>query len=155
MLLADLHARLAKLEADKNRIENEIVSVKQAIEKQSPFSKADKIALFRQLFIGNEDVYAKRWISRDGLKKGYSPVPKTFRGNDWLPVSDTVIRQHLEGKERYGTYAVKNQSFCCFLASTRRELPDEVLVGIPQYVAVVILQFEVDGVEMGKHLGNQ
>jgi len=116
MLLADLHARLAKLEADKNRIENEIVSVKQAIEKQSPFSKADKIALFRQLFIGNEDVYAKQWISRDGLKKGYSPVPKTFRGNDWLPVSDTVIRQHLEGKERYGTYAVKNQSFCCFLA---------------------------------------
>jgi len=116
MLLADLHARLAKLEADRQRIEEEILAVKRAIEKRSPFSKADKIALFRQLFIGNEDVYAKQWVSKDGVKTGYSPVPKTFKGSDWLPVSDAVIRQHLEGKARYGTYAVKNQSFCRFLA---------------------------------------
>jgi len=81
-----------------------------------PFSKSDKIKLFSQLFIGNELVYAKHWISKDGLKKGYAPVTKTFRGTDYIPVNDRVIQEHLEGKMRMGTYAVKNQTMCSFLA---------------------------------------
>jgi len=54
-----LYQKLARLEEQKSAIEQEIISVKQEIEKQSPFSKADKIALFRKLFIGNELAYAK------------------------------------------------------------------------------------------------
>ena len=111
-----LYQKLVRLEEQKFVIEREIIAVKQEIEKQSPFSKADKIALFRQLFIGNELVYAKHWVSKDGLKKGYAPVSKTFRGSDYIPVNDFVIQQHLEGKIRMGTYAVKNQSMCSFLA---------------------------------------
>ncbi|MGV6832489.1 MAG: TOTE conflict system archaeo-eukaryotic primase domain-containing protein, partial [bacterium] len=107
-----LYQRLFDLEEQKSVIEQEITVIKQEIEKRSPLSKADKIALFRQLFIGNELVYAKHWISKDGLKKGYAPVSKTFRGTDYIPVSDRVIQQHLEGKMRMGTYAVKNQSMC-------------------------------------------
>lgn len=116
MKLETLHARLARLEAEKRRIEDEITAVKHAIEKQSPFSKAEKIALFRRLFIGNDRAYAKQWVSKDGLKKGYAPATATFRGSDYLPVTDAVIRQHLEGKIRMGTYAVKNRSMCSFLA---------------------------------------
>ena len=35
-------------------------------------STAEKIALFRSLFRGREDVYAQRWESPDG-RSGYSP----------------------------------------------------------------------------------
>jgi len=111
-----LYKRLAYLEKQKSSIEKEIMWIKHEIEKQSPFSKANKIALFHKLFIGNELAYAKHWISKDGLKKGYAPVSKTFRGSDYIPVNDFVIQQHLEGKMRMGTYAVKNQNMCSFLA---------------------------------------
>ncbi len=116
MQLNQLYQRLATLEKQKAIIEEEIAAIKQDIEKQSPFSKANKIALFHQLFIGNELAYAKHWVSKDGLKKGYAPATKTFRGSDYISVSDQVVQQHLEGKIRMGTYAVKNQSMCSFLA---------------------------------------
>jgi len=116
MQLNQLYKQLATLESQKNNIEQKIVAIKQEIDKQSPFSKTSKIALFRKLFIGNELAYAKHWISKDGLKKGYAPVTKTFRGSDYIPINDFVIQQHLEGKIRMGTYAVKNQSICSFLA---------------------------------------
>jgi len=111
-----LYKRLTELEKQKSLIEKEIIAVKQEIDKRPPFSKADKIALFRTLFIGNELAYAKHWVSKDGLKKGYAPVTKTFRGSDYIPVNDFVIQQHLEGKIRIGSYAVKNQTMCSFLA---------------------------------------
>ncbi len=111
-----LYQRLETLEKQKAILEEEIVIIKKEIEKQSTFSKVDKIALFHQLFIGNELAYARHWVSKDGLKNGYAPVPKTFRGSDYISVNDQVIQQHLEGKIRMGTYAVKNQSMCNFLA---------------------------------------
>ena len=116
MQIEQLYKQLAILESQKADIENKIFFLKKEIEKLSPFSKVDKIALFRQLFIGNKLVYAKYWISKDGLKKGYAPVAKTFRGTDYIPVNDHIIQQHLEGKMRMGTYAVKNQTMCSFLA---------------------------------------
>ena len=112
----EFYRQLEILERQKSDIENKINAIVKEIEKLSSLSKASKIALFRQLFIGNEFVYAKYWISKDGLKKGYSPVTKTFRGTDYIPVNDYVIQQHLEGKIRIGTYAVKNQTMCSFLA---------------------------------------
>ncbi len=70
-----------------------------------------KIALFRSLFRGREDVYARRFESRRTGKSGYQPVC----ANEWvrgvceklrikcvdcsqrrlLPVTDEVIRGHL------------------------------------------------------------
>jgi hypothetical protein len=48
-------------------------------------SESAKIALFRSLFRGREDVYAYRWDGRDG-RSGYSPpcgtAPGGRRGND-------------------------------------------------------------------------
>lgn len=111
MQLNKLYQRLAYLEEQKVVIEDEITTIKREIEKQSPFSKADKITLFRKLFIGNELAYAKHWVSKDGLKKGYAPATMTFRGSDYIPVDDFVIQQHLEDKIRMGTYAVKNQKY--------------------------------------------
>jgi superfamily II DNA or RNA helicase len=70
-----------------------------------------KIALFRSLFRGREDVYARRFESVKTGKKGYQPVcsnewvsgicqkPKgrcdDCEHRDFLPVTDDVVRNHL------------------------------------------------------------
>ena len=76
-------------------------------------SSDEKIALFRALFRGREDVYPRRFESRKTGKSGYAPAC----ANEWvrgicekprvkcaecpnrrfLPVTDEVIRWHLTG----------------------------------------------------------
>ena len=101
-------------------------------------SPADKIALFRSLFRGREDVYPQRFESRKTGKSGYSPAC----ANEWirdvcdkrrykcadcpnrrfLPVTDKVIRQHLCGKDEAGqdftagVYPMLLDETCWFLA---------------------------------------
>src|ERR1700716_3426022 len=83
------------------------------------FSSSDeKIALFRSLFRGREDVYPRRFESRKTGNSGYAPAC----ANEWvrgicekprikcaecpnrrfLPVSDEVIRRHLSGQDESG-----------------------------------------------------
>lgn len=94
--------------------------------------KDAKIALFHSLFRGREDVYAVRMRFRSG-EWGY--VPASIR--DWkavlsadaalrkkvdkktrklLPLTDEVLRQHLEGKQTIGIYPLLLDETCCFLA---------------------------------------
>jgi superfamily II DNA or RNA helicase len=115
MNLNELYSKLNLLESQKHSIEKEILETKQIIEKLSPFSKQQKISLFKSLFVAREDVYPTYWISKDGAKKGYSPATFTFRGQDYVPINDNIIQKHLEGKIRLGTYAVINQTMAKFL----------------------------------------
>ncbi len=78
----------------------------------------EKIALFRSLFRGRDDVYPRRFESRRTGKTGYSPVcanewvrglcdRRTVKCMDcpnrrFLPVSDDVVRQHLTGLDSSG-----------------------------------------------------
>jgi hypothetical protein len=77
-----------------------------------------KIALFRTLFRGRDDVYARRFDSRRTGKSRYSPAC----GNEWtpgacekprikcaacphqrfLPVTDEFVRWHLSGRDNGG-----------------------------------------------------
>ncbi len=59
----ELYQRLQSLEQQKQIIENEIYHLKQTIEKLSPFSKTQKIQLFKSLFIIRDDVYATYWVN--------------------------------------------------------------------------------------------
>ena len=81
-------------------------------------SSQAKIALFRSLFRGREDVYPRRFESRKTGKSGYAPAC----ANEWvrgicekprikcaecpnrrfLPVTDDVIRWHLSGRDDAG-----------------------------------------------------
>jgi hypothetical protein len=80
-----------------------------------------KISLFRSLFKGREDVYPKMWLSKDGERKGYMPAcsndgiyslcgKREFprikcadcNHQAYLPVTDEVIREHLQGKLTIG-----------------------------------------------------
>jgi superfamily II DNA or RNA helicase/very-short-patch-repair endonuclease len=97
---------------------------------------AVKIALFRSLFRGREDVYPRRFESRRTGKSGYAPAC----ANEWvrghcekprikcaecphrrfLPVTDEVIRWHLSGRDAEGQPFVAGvypllQDETCFL----------------------------------------
>lgn len=100
---------------------------------------ADKIALFRSLFRGREDVYPRRFESRKTGKAGYSPVC----ANEWvkgvcekprikcaecqhrrfLPITDDVIRCHLSGQDgngwdfTMGVYPMLLDETCFFVAA--------------------------------------
>src|SRR5215467_5193063 len=107
------------------------------VETAPPVDKAERakqrIALFRSLFRGRDDVYARRWEHEDG-RHGY--VPADIR--DWkainksrpeerkkvaqktrkfLPMTDAVIEQHLLGKETLGVYPLLPDETCWFLAA--------------------------------------
>src|ERR1017187_5367012 len=92
-----------------------------------------RIALFRSLFRGREDVYARRW-EKDGSGSGYTPAavkdwkainrsrPEERRKVDqktrrFLPMTDAVIENHLLGKETVGTYPLLPDETCWFLAA--------------------------------------
>ncbi|CAN5897512.1 DEAD/DEAH box helicase [soil metagenome] len=99
---------------------------------------AAKIALFRSLFRGREEVYPKRFESKKTGKAGYSPVcgnewvrgicekPRIKCGDcphqHWLPVTDEVIRWHLSGSDEHGrdyvagVYPMLLDERCFFLA---------------------------------------
>jgi superfamily II DNA or RNA helicase len=91
-----------------------------------------RIALFRNLFRGREDVYARRWEHPDG-RSGYSPAAlkdwkaiNASKAEDrkkveritrkFLPLTDTVIENHLLGKETVGVYPLLPDGTSWFLA---------------------------------------
>jgi hypothetical protein len=83
-----------------------------------------KIALFRKLFRGRDDVYAVHWKGQNG-RSGYSPAalrePNAFKTPDhkkrtYFPLTDAVIRNHLLGKHTVGIYPLLLDETCWFLA---------------------------------------
>jgi len=92
---------------------------------------AAKLALFRSLFRGRDDVYAVRWQNRAG-RSGYAPAcahewdrslcgkPKVkcadCPNRALLPLTDEVIRDHLTGRHTIGVYPLLPDETCHFLA---------------------------------------
>ena len=91
-----------------------------------------RIVLFRSLFRGREDVYARRWESPDG-RSGYTPAaqkdwkainrsrPEDRKKVDqktrqYFPLTDAVIENHLLAKETIGVYPLLSDETCWFLA---------------------------------------
>ena len=98
-----------------------------------------KIALFRSLFRGREDVYPRRFESRKTGKNGYAPAcaNEWVRGvcekpvvkcadcpnRQFLPITDSTIRWHLSGQDDagqnfvMGVYPMLLDETCYFLAA--------------------------------------
>ena len=142
----------AKRAALQDRIK-QLQSLKQSIaDEQLPFTRRpeinltnesaekQKIAIFRSLFRGREDVFPRRFESKRTGKSGYQPVcrnewirpfcqkPKIKCGEcekrDFIPITDDVIRKHLIGidpNDRYqreyviGVYPMLLDETCWFL----------------------------------------
>ncbi len=91
--LEELYFQKQKLEEKIKELENSIKN--QSLKERKEFSKDDKIELFRELFISRADIYAKKWKSKDGSKEGFSAVSKTFMGDDFLPLTNKDLEEHL------------------------------------------------------------
>lgn len=82
----------------------------------------DKIALFRSLFRGREDVHAVRWVNERTGKKGYTPAcqdPWSLRKGQprvYLPLTNQVVRDHLAGEKTIGIFPLLKDNSCWFLA---------------------------------------
>lgn len=157
--IAALEAELVNLNIRRSKLQEQVVALqrekvallqlvespvglesKQTVTNQSP--QEAKIALFRGLFRGREDVYPRRFESIKTGKKGYQPVC----GNEWvsgicekpkircedcihrkfLPVTDVVVRNHLQGFDpqdrsgrdfTIGVYPMLPDETCWFLAA--------------------------------------
>jgi len=115
-----------------------IVSEPASAPPSTPTSNAQKIALFRSLFCGREDVFARRWQNPKTGKSGYSPTC----ANEWnrgvcakgmgairratcgdcanqafVPMDDHQIAGHLRGDHVIGVYPLLADETCWFLAA--------------------------------------
>lgn len=153
--IAAIRERLVALDAERTALESRLaglltLQMERPIPAPPPSSStagtmtgtaspAIKIALFRSLFRGREDVFPKRWSNPRSGKSGYSPAcanewvprlcgkPKVKCGDcpnrHFLPVTDTVIAQHLRGEGSdgrdfiIGVYPMLADETCWFLAA--------------------------------------
>jgi len=99
----------------------------------APSTAVEKVALFRSLFRGRDDIYPKFWSNARTGRKGYAPAC----GNEWirgvcekprvkcsecpnqafLPVEDKVILAHLQGRHVVGVYPLLTDDTCWLLAA--------------------------------------
>jgi superfamily II DNA or RNA helicase len=118
----ELQARIEQLKGQKQLIANERLSFGRLSELNvtNDSIQEQKIALFRSLFRGREDVYPKRFESKRTGKSGYAPVcrnewirtickkPKIKCGDcenrDLISLSDEVIHNHLIGFDSTDPY---------------------------------------------------
>ena len=111
--LEELYFQKQKLEEKIEELENFLKNQKSKDKKE--FSKDEKIELFRELFISRTDIYAKKWKSKDGTKEGFSPVSKTFMGDDFLPLTNRDLEEHLRGNIFLASYLIDKKQECKYV----------------------------------------
>ncbi|MBI4978663.1 MAG: DEAD/DEAH box helicase family protein [Spirochaetes bacterium] len=139
--LEELKSRLDAIEKEKRAIEADLRSLQNASSQAEPAgtiisgtipkTPEEKIALFMKLFACRTDVFPHRWESQN--KSGYSPACRNewkrplcrkpevkctaCTNKDFIPLTDDVVRAHLEGRSTIGTYAIREDDTCIFLAA--------------------------------------
>lgn len=136
-----LKKRILELEEENARLrtklgegdfEKQKTSIKQILSLQ------DKVELFRKLFKGREDVFARRWYSKTTGKAGYQPVcanewnsqfcdKKKYRcaecpNRQFSVLTYDDVYRHLAGKDDdgrdvIGLYAILDDNTCNFLCA--------------------------------------
>jgi superfamily II DNA or RNA helicase len=150
--IAQLEQRLSALDRERLQISERLAELKRQRTIERPVSLPEspaavtmsastdaKIALFRSLFRGREDVFPRRWENLKTGKSGYSPACRnewvrgicgkpTIKCGDchnraWLPITDDIIRAHLVGRLgsapgdfTIGVYPMLLDESCWFLA---------------------------------------
>ncbi|MCF7919801.1 MAG: hypothetical protein K9N06_07805 [Candidatus Cloacimonetes bacterium] len=127
----------SELSADKNTREAEnkkkiLIVGKPSVSIHKHSSAEDKVALFRSLFKGREDVFAIRWEGTNG-KSGYSPAcDNSWRSGvcgryknipcakcesrNLISLSYSQYTRHLTGEIVIGIYPLLESESCHFLA---------------------------------------
>jgi superfamily II DNA or RNA helicase len=157
--IADLQSRLAELDRERASILNAIEQLQQrrlaevppartsqmagVVARPTALSNAEKVALFRSLFRGRDDVFPRRWENAKTGKAGYAPAchnewvrgicekPRIKCSNcpnqAFVPVAEEVVRSHLHGWDvanpgkaepfTAGVYPLMTDETCWFLAA--------------------------------------
>ncbi|MDN5044303.1 DEAD/DEAH box helicase family protein [Aliarcobacter butzleri] len=127
-MMQTLEKRLEELYIQKTKIEEEIVFLtnqikeKATLNQKKSFSKNEKIELFKSLFVARFDIYVKKWVSRDGSKQGFFPVTKTFQGEDYTPLTNYEVEEHLRGNLFLASYCINQKNMSKFVVF---EIADE------------------------------
>ena len=140
--LLELDARKALLQNKLRQLESlRLPSPAKSVAPAAVSPQEDKIALFRSIFRGRDDVFPKRFESVKTGKSGYQPVCRNewirpvcrkpqikcrdCDSRDFVPMSDEVTRNHLMGvdpADRHardyviGVYPMLPDETCWFLA---------------------------------------
>jgi hypothetical protein len=138
-----IRARLAELEQEKLLLQQELESLSAASgsryllgvpASEKPLTTPEeRIALFMRLFRCRSDVFPKMWESHKKGTRGYSPAcsAEWVRGlcdkprvkcsdcqnRAFIPFDESVIRNHIEGTITVGTYTIRDDDTCIFLAA--------------------------------------
>lgn len=103
------------------------------VSKENPPTPSEKVALFKSLFRGREDIFPRLWLNRSKDRKGYAPAC----ANEWvhgicdkprikcggcahkafLPLDDRAVLDHLQGRHVIGVYPLLPDETCWFLAA--------------------------------------
>lgn len=160
--IAAVRGRLARLESERLELQvnlNRLLSDQETWD--SPASAADspvtnasspaaKIALFRSLFRGRDDVFPKRWENRKTGRAGYAPAC----ANEWAPricgkprvrcgacphhaflyVTDDVIDGHLRGYHTVGGARPKQRRAAMQRLSDVSATDERVLIATGRYI---------------------
>lgn len=132
---AATEARLARLKATLDSFASQPqiqVTIPLAAENRVPQTAAEKVALFRSLFRGREDVFPIRFVSKKTGRSGYAPachnkfvrgvcdLPKVKCGEcpnqAFVPFDDGAVLAHLQGRHVMGVYPLLDDETCWFLA---------------------------------------
>lgn len=140
--IRQIRQRLIELENEKKFLVEELYSLENSklkisygspIQLDPPETNDKKIELFLELFGCRTDVFPKLWENKNKGTKGYSPSCN----NEWVknvcnkprikcsdcqyrkftPLENDSIKSHLFGKITIGTYTIRPDDTCIFLAA--------------------------------------
>jgi hypothetical protein len=113
-------------------VQQEVSPTKPSLHLNAKADPTEKIRLFMSLFRGRDDLYAKRWESKDGSKSGYTPVCLNERKpgfcrkfsvkcascehRSYASLDEKVLEGHLRGTLVAGIYPLCQDERCHFLA---------------------------------------
>ncbi len=133
--IREIDTRLAELEEEKKQLldlRKQLQESSAIAPESSSYSPEQKIAIFRSLFRGRTDIFASRWINKQG-RSGYSVACN----NEWIQgichkprvkcqdcnhrqfteLTDQTIYRHLAGHQVVGLYPLMHDNTCFFLAT--------------------------------------
>jgi len=153
--ISALEQKIQAIDIEREALLNELSALKEHLRQQQDnevqtragatvnyqSSRQEKVSLFGDLFKGRADMFPKRWENGKTGKSGYSPAcanewkpticekPRIKCGDckfrSFIPVNDTVIANHLAGKDTQGNrpadfvigvYPLMQDERCWFLA---------------------------------------
>jgi superfamily II DNA or RNA helicase len=113
-------------------VQQEVSPAEASLHLNATADPKEKVRLFMSLFKGREDLYAKRWESKDGARAGYTPVCQNERipglcrkftvkcascdHRSHARLDEYAIDAHLRGMIVAGVYPLLQDETCHFLA---------------------------------------